>query len=302
MATEFCREAAKKSSVIGDIFGGITSVLSMTPVGGVAALLGNINAKNTSETSSKVWTEDKVRAMTQVKVEQNCESKTDVNQANLVDNTECLKALGCDKIGETAVVFKNSPNAMKIYMENMKEICNQYSKNGNTRQKNSFSSVGNCKIDSMIEILTNMKLDTDVVAAIDKLMEAKGVLSGNDSITKKCDVIKKEVDIDKFVEAYQKCIMTLKANQSNTIKCAAGISQGNYAKLMNSCMISQGILVDTQVVATTKTTFLEKLKQYAEGLTVSASITSSCICIILIVICMVILSMFSGDSSNSSSA
>lgn len=283
-AGEACASKEKKRNAAGDV---MESIMGMTPMGAIGKLFGSMKSKNKSETQIRNILENKVDASTKVKMDQKCEADINVTQSNFVDNSECLKNMGCDQIAASVTeMAKVSESLAENYLEKQTSMCAAFSDpTAKTTQKNSLNAQQNCVIDSAMDLLTKMDMDDEVMAAVEKLQEAKGLFTENDSKSNMCNVVKKDIDASKFMSAYQSCLNKLKLNQSNYLKCVVNADQSNVVELMLDCMIGMKVTDVIDIKTKTKTAATLKETMKAEGLTpMMCAMSFGGCCIVIVVI------------------
>lgn len=245
-AQDFCKEVQKKKDILGDITTAVVSVVS--PMALIGNLLGKLGTSTKSVDVIKNNISNEVSSVTRNKVENACANAAIVKQYNVVDNTECVKTLGCGADGLVKVYTALSLDNWSTAQQKQDTVtafnlqCGALLNGTNiNKQINSFTGQQNCTIDGVLTILSSATLDSSLMAILQKTQEAKGLMASTNSTTNSCNNISNKASVENYTETYQKCGNALNLDQSNVIKCRGGNNdqQNTYEQVQNCILASK---------------------------------------------------------------
>jgi hypothetical protein len=264
-AVDFCKQVQQKKSALGEIGDVLKSI---SPFGIISAGLDKLGARNQTETVIKNNIENKVSMESRTLLNQSCETRTDYNQQNAIDNTACVKAFNCGRTDDILELKKAgmSDQAISELLADRNRLCGSILA-GKVVQKNQLSSQQNCAVDNTLKLLSESNMDANLMAIFQKMQDAKGLLTSNNSKSSTCTNINNNASAQRYIDSYQKCSSALKLDQGNTAACAANVDQQNLGDMFDRCMIAQGVIDTATIKTVTNPTTDVKEQQKAEGLT-----------------------------------
>lgn len=275
-AKNFCKQSQEKSeSLASTIMGGIAS---MTPMGAISKLAGNLGAKAEATTEINNNINNTISNTNRSLVNQTCDNAMAIDQYNVSDRTKCLKAAKCDDI-ESLLKYSNRYNNEVIQdaLKTRESICNNIT-NAKVTQLNKLNARQNCTLNNITKILTDVSLNTTLAAVLDQSLKSSGVLTKTSTNTKMCNSINNNISAQSYAEAYQTCANQLNLTQCNAADCGA-IDQSNIADLFQACLQTNGVTMASSSGSGTGLT--TKIKQ------VLTADTSTMFIVILIILLLI---------------
>lgn len=269
---DVCREMAagrsQKQPDCGDPFcslGRIASGVGEAISGGLANILGASN-KNISTTITML--ENSMSDVSRQTYEKKCENEANYNQENIIDNLQCITALGCNE--PMPDLSKYTPelakSALRAY-EAKQSTCQELISGKAINQTNNLSSTQNCVIDGVIQILSKEKLDSNLLMLYEKSLAAKGLAAANKNDSSNCTNINNKIDKQTYIDSVQRCYNKLNLNQKNVANCARNVNQTNIATMLQDCLLQEEVLNDSTKEITSDVKIEDKTTMKAEGLT-----------------------------------
>jgi len=268
-AQDFCKEVAAKKDTLGDISKAIIAVSS--PMALIGSLLGKLGTNTKSVDVIKNNIQNEVSSTTVSKIENKCRNSATVNQYNVVDNSECVRLLGCGSTGMVNLYTALNSNTWSSAQWKQDTVtafntqCSALLNNTNiNKQVNTYTGQQNCTIDGVLTILSAATLDSSLMAILQKTQEAKGLLASTDSSTKTCNNISNKASVSNYTDTFQKCSNNLNLNQGNIAKCRGGNNdQSSTYEQLQKCMLSSKVAVDSSVASKAAATSDMNLQQKA---------------------------------------
>lgn len=270
-ARELCAQVQQNKDALK---GRTNFVNAVNPFSAITNLVSNLTSKNEAESLVINNVENKLDASTRQSLRSECTNQTTIKNTNTIDTTECIKALGCDKL------MANADRMSSDQLDRVTKMCSFT----NIHQSNQNRIQSNCTTDLAIKALKNAELDANLMAALEKLQESKGLMAQNSSSTLSCNDIRQDVDASTYINAYQNCMNQFQAENANFSTCASNVDQSNFNDIFHSCMQQQNIYNETTAKASTMSKLVDTVKQKAEGLNLncSASLTSLLVVVLIV--------------------
>lgn len=266
-ARSFCEEVARNKEQLKDP---LTSfVEGFSPATIIKEMLKPLTSANDAESLVTNKVEQNLDASTKLSFRSECNNSATITNSNVFDPTECAKALGCERMGTPGLSDKQVDNYFKM--------CTF----GNVTQTNKNTVRQNCAMDAAIKALKTAELDTKLMAVMEKMQEAKGLMANNSGKSKSCNDIKTNVDASTYVNSFKACANNFNTENSNFATCVSNTNQQNVNDAFQSCMDSSNIYEDTGTKVTTGTSMKDSVTQYATGIQVAACLAVLCCCLLM---------------------
>lgn len=236
----------------------------------ISAIANAIKSKAKEKTTTKQLNQNTIESKVYSKAVSTCKNKTNISQKNSIDNSKCMKFLGCDI---TRVPKGMSPAMMSKWMDSKVKICKGFS--GNNQENVSYGGVSDCVASSVVNQLSEAGLTAANIARIEKVLESKGLATETNSNTKSCSVIRGNVKSSAYVDAVSTCLNELGLSQENTMACSSASKQRNeIGKMYSKCVSDQlsNQTAKTTMDTSSDTSVSTKLKSDTASMSLSFSV------------------------------
>lgn len=269
-AAEACKTISTEADNIKARADGISSnikaALAALPWSGVADLAKDLSAQNKLKSDTKNILNIDLSSNDVLKISNDCNQLSSVKQINKLQwDPVCLAIPSiADGIANGTIKLKN------------------------IRQRNKSEITSKCVMQSLIDILAKKEANAKNLAALKVAQEAEGLLTNNETEKKDCNFTNKDMSSNDYLENIQKCNQQVFSDQTNEIFACGGmedIVQSNLAKQRAECLLTAGVIKNTDLQSVTENRSESDLTQTATGITpatISASLLSS-VCIFSII-------------------
>jgi hypothetical protein len=197
----FCEEVAANKEKMPDPLTAFAQGFS--PANIIKGLLGPLTSENEAESIMANKVEQNMDASTRQSFRSECSNAATAQNSNFIDTTACAKALGCEKLA--------TPGLSDRQVDAMSRMCTF----SNITQTNSNTVRQNCNLDIAIKALKGAELDSKLMAVMEKMQEAKGLMAKNSGKSRSCNDISTNVNASTYVESFKACASNFQTENSN---------------------------------------------------------------------------------------
>lgn len=153
------------------------------------------------------------------------------------------------------------------------------------RQTNTAELSNTCSIKVAIDMLVKKTGNIEAQALAEVLMEAEGVLSGNNNYQREnCNIINNDMSTVSYMESRSDCIQKNSVDQTNALLCPASVTdtiQSNHSSARNKCLMNTASTTNrsTGTITTIINSFIAEMTTKGASLEASSASLSSIILI-----------------------
>jgi hypothetical protein len=249
--SEVCnREAMWAAKAAIEVSKNVSNMMPLT------AIMNNVRSESKSmqDTISKL--QNNLTNITQIKQDSRCLNKITQAQTNSIKaglSEKCLETLG------------NLPKSVQDKILEGGEV-------SNVTQTNTAQAENMCKIDLVLDVLSEMDASIDNSTLQTVMNTSKGILAGASSEQTVCNDIANNMTACKYVHQTQCCSQEITQEQQNLLDSQCGgsftnVIQSNNASAYNQCLLSASASITEKMKAAVKNVVSQTAENKAEGLT-----------------------------------